>query len=309
MSESGSPGQLAKPINEVHFNTSFANKPIPRWENGLLFAYEHDVMPPVVSAWGRDGQLVTRGRIVISDAIETRITGIAAFDDGRLAVSGFSFLTGGRPEAFLAFLNPAGRLERIVDTSPFGIRRLCTGSSGELWAFGVEKQPGMQQRKEPHDTLRRYSRDGVLTGSFLSTATFGSMTSHPSVYSFMAASRDRVGIYSGTAGEYIELGIAGQFLGRWKGVPLGQGQRVSGLAISRAGSVYVTTGTIGRDTTASAPLPGKLFRLERATGSWAIVEIPGVTDPAKPFVRVYGNDGDELVFSNRLPDLLWVKTE
>ena len=56
----------------------------------------------------------------------------------------------------------------------------------------------------------------------------------------MVTTRDRIGIYSGSATEWVEISFNGEVLGRWKGMEVPDGDFATGAALLPNGHVYVS---------------------------------------------------------------------
>jgi hypothetical protein len=104
----------------------------------------------------------------------------------------------------------------------------------------------------------------------------------------LTAGPDRIGLYTQSHGEYVELSLAGDIIGRW---PIADGDCVRS-ALSSAGDVYVST--------FRAPSGSRTFRLDRTTGVW----VPAGTKIG--LATFLGTDGLSLVMSRSLPELVWV---
>jgi len=94
------------------------------------------------------------------------------------------------------------------------------------------------------------------------------------------------------AKEWVEISArTGEVLGRWPGVA-GQGRNdITGAAFTASGAVYVSA-KHGQSA---------FYRLDRAAGIWRPVER---TQSGRAYLL--GADGDNLVVTTGLPDLLWV---
>jgi len=291
------------PVGQAVIQRGFGNKPAPKWENGLLLAYEYDFPPPKVFAFDRTGRIVTEAAIRLPDASRVVLHGIAAGPGRVLAVSGSAFTDDGRAAAFIAWIGAEGAVERIVRTSPFAAIRLCFTDDGILWAAGREVTPDFR-REPPHDVIRRYDQRGYQIQSLLPSESFARYDSrHPAVLGFLVASKDRVGFYSQCAREWVEISLTGTILGRWKGVPGGPAVLVDGVAMTRSGSVFVSAGRRGVNGRVA-----EYFRLDRDSGSWLPVDGSAITQAGARYVTIVGSDGGRLVMRSG-SKLFWVAAE
>src|SRR5207253_9273886 len=72
----------------VWLNYSFAHRPVPKWQNGFLLAYQTHNEPSAIFVFDRSGQLVLNKRIDIPQSGEVLIRDTAASLDGRFAITG-----------------------------------------------------------------------------------------------------------------------------------------------------------------------------------------------------------------------------
>lgn len=256
---------LSAPVAHVVIGQSFADKPVPKWENGLLVGFDFDAQPARVYAYDRAGRLVTQAAITLPDAARLRLYGVAASRKGVIAVSGSAYSADGAAAAFIAWISPAGAVERVMRTSPFAAIRLCFSPDEVLWAAGREVTPDFKD-EAPHDVLRRYDGEGRLLQSLLPRASFQSYDSyHPAVRAYLVASEDRVGFYSASAREWIEISLSGTVLGRWKGIDSVPSLNVSGVGLTSEGAVYLSgvAHEAGEGSDKAA-----FYRLDKTQGVW-----------------------------------------
>ena len=294
--------RLSPPLSSLTVYHYFPHKPMPKWENGFVLAFEMD--SPEVFAWNREGQLATRATIRIADSLVVRVWAIAAMESGVLAVAG-SAATADRGATFIAWLDASGVINRVVRTTPFAARNLSFAKDGTLWAFGrvVDRN---SRTEPPHDVLRQYDSEGRLLRSLLPRQSFVDRQ-HPSSLSFMTSSGGRVGIYSLIANEWIEVSLLGEILGRWKGVNLASGSKLGGAAILPSGDVYASE----LQNTGTGP-PGRtaFFRLDKETGAWRIVAADDLLlEDGRGAIMILGVDQEKLVVVKSFPDFLWVRPQ
>src|SRR5438552_13797060 len=81
------PQQVAGFVQEFSVNYDFASRPIPKWENGFLIAYQTYKEPSAIFLFNRSGQLALQTSIEIPNYGEIKIFDVAASSDGRVAIA------------------------------------------------------------------------------------------------------------------------------------------------------------------------------------------------------------------------------
>lgn len=291
--------RLPKPIEEAVVGASFADKPVPKWENGFLVGYDNDQVPPTVSVFDRAGHRVNEVAVTIPEADRVLLRDAVEAPNGVLAVAGSAIKQqGAAGAAFIAWIAPSGKTLRIIRTSPFAAIRLCFGPDGTLWAAGREFTADFLG-EPPHDVLRHYDSEGLFLKSLLPRDSFGSTGGrHPTELAFLVASPDRVGFYTTRGREWIEISPSGALLGRWKGFEAPPPIKIRGVGLTPAGSVYISTdGNASRMT--------EYYQLDKKTGVWNQIDGANVVGSAQRFAHIVGSDGNSLVMRDRSL-LFWV---
>jgi hypothetical protein len=145
--------------------------------------------------------------------------------------------------------------------------------------------------------LRHYDHEGKLLGTFLPSDTFGAGLS-PTNAALLVTTTDRIGLYSRSRNEWLEISLAGTMVGRWTGIGSLREVLVTGVGVTSQG-VFVTAHPVGGG-------PISLNKLEKATGFWTTVDTSFWG--SKFTGRILGTDNDGLVFS-RGQELVWARLE
>jgi hypothetical protein len=123
--------------------------------------------------------------------------------------------------------------------------------------------------------VRKYSMDGKEIGAYLPPSLFPSAGLQPgaeiSQERRITISSDRVGIEatsgdSGNQREWIELGLNGELLGRWR---LDPSDRFPGVAFTSDNQIYVHRFD-------GDPKSWRVFRLNREKSTWDAVSAPNL---------------------------------
>jgi hypothetical protein len=291
-------------LEELSVNYSFGSRPVPKWENGFLVAYQTVREPSAVFLFDRSGQLVLQTRIEIPNYGEIKIFDVAASPDGRVAISAGASGAG----AFVAWLNSSGSIERIIKDPAFPMMRLCFSADGSLWAMGHFLDHSNHRPEDIPDyaTLRHYNRDGQLLHSTLPRNSFARRTwEEPDELAKLVALRDRLGIYSRSANEWIEVSMTGEVIGRWKGVNLPDHSDITGVGLLSDQSVYVTA------QGPSAVHPRQIgflgiFSLDKQSGEWKPFNLLNESGKKRP-AMIYGADGDRFLIQTGPSTFTWIR--
>jgi hypothetical protein len=292
---------LASPAlaQDVWLNYSFSERPVPKWQNGYLLAYQTYREPSALFAFDRSGQMVLNKRIEIPGSGEIIIRDTAASIDGRFAITGSGTATG----RFIASLTPSGAMAWIVKSTDFAAERIGFAPDGTLWAFGHVFGPSIRKPEDvpDHPTLRQYDSEGHLARSVLPKSSFALTTwKQPDMRAYMVPTRDRIGIYSDSAREWVEVSFDGEVLGRWKGMELPEYDFATGAALLPNGHVYVS---VQYHTSPRTEVLLQVFKLDKQSGRWSIVDQnPDTHD-------ILGVDGDQVVMWGPRRSLRWMRLD
>src|SRR5216684_3300699 len=100
---------LSALAQDVWLNYSFPHRPVPKWQNGFLLAYQTHNEPSAIFAFDRSGQMVLNKRIEIPGLGEILIRDTAASLNGQFAIAGSGTANG----QFIASLTPSGTMAWI----------------------------------------------------------------------------------------------------------------------------------------------------------------------------------------------------
>ncbi len=276
---------------------------VPIWSNGFFLAHQDNRTPGAkLVVFDRDGRAIRRIPLSFPDAVSIDLGappsgGYAVSQKGRIAVTGSAASTDGRGTTFIAIIAPSGSVERVILTWPFSPFQVVFGPDETIWVAGREL--GDRTRAPaPHDVLRHYDVNGRMIESMLRSDSFVSLDGrHPATEMCLVATHDRIGVYSVPGNEWVEVSPTGGLLGRWRMPPLNNVDLVTGLAMTRSGSIYLSV-----QLAHGANPPVALYRLDRAALAWLPVDSRAVERP-RPLL---GADGDQLVVAMGLPKAAWV---
>ena len=288
---------LVQHTREVELAVSLYHKSVPKWENGLMLLYRHDVQPPEVSIFNNEGRMLMKAPIVIPEASRVWIEGTAVSPEGIVVVAGPAMKTDGATVGAITWLTNKGNIERVVRTSPFAARRLCFASDGTLWAVGRERSED-GTAEPPHNILRHYDKKGQSIGSFLPSTDFTQYNQEPPAEdSFLMATADKIGLYSASSRVFVELDYTGKVLGRWDGLVSGRSFEVTGVGMLRGGSTYLSGRRKIQGPPGSAP---EYFVLSKQQGTWTRLDAAGL------FGSISGAEDDQLIIANGGSRFVWI---
>ena len=265
------------PVSEASA-PAIINNILPAFYNGYLYSCYPG---QVVTLFAPDGHLVLAVPIQGRGNGKVFLESVAIDSDGTLAVAWLD-----EPNAGIDIRDSSGNLIRSIDTGRYLPMHLSFGDHA-LWALGWDRLVDRKRDGPAKDyqAVRKYSMDGKEIGAYLPRSMFppglepsGSMVHDREI----TITSDRVGIdaRSGTVGtqrEWVELGLNGDVLGRWK---LDPSDTFPGVVLTSDNQVYVQRRE-GKSR--------RVFRLNREKSTWEPVTAPNLI--------LYGADGDKLVFA------------
>lgn len=268
------------------------------WVNGYLPRFQRPVAGEPARVWMHDrkGQLVIRKtQIWFPDAYHIHPHAITASADGRsLLVSAEVWSRAGAATGVLCLVVAPGKVDNIIRTDDFLAEEVGLAGDGSIWTFGgpvVERF----RRGGDYATVAWYSPAGLLQRALLPRSSFGidyrPTKRGPEGGAAVVASRDRVGLYSSAASQWIEYDSEGNLIRRLQvsppKAPDGTPMKLVRLAMTSHGLTYAWF-----YASASAARYGALCQLDPTAGTWAAV--PEELLPAG-FRGLFGSDGDQLI--------------
>ena len=313
----GGTSVLGAPSREVYFAERFFQSFPPHLERGFLLFCEKIPSPaPAIAVCGREGQLVYEVKFRLPGAAGASLGDMAIDKEGTVVVCGAAGNEDGTIARYLALLDPAGNVTRVIRTNAFQASKVCFAADDTVWTMGrnimvADGEP--REWPEDHEVFRHYSRDGRLLGKaevFSSTLIHGRNTFVSGGHR-LRASDDRVGawmdggVFRSDMNEWIELDMQGQVVGRytvhvpWEAKhPLEHRRMLIGMALTSANELYASFQT-------QDPAWRGLARFDRSTSSWE--PVPGYvrSQDESDRLQLLGADGDELVFRLSNGNLAW----
>jgi len=284
---------------------------ITRWDKAFLIHLPIEVAAdkPAVMLYDNNGSLVREATVWFADSSEVSTTDAAVSESGTLFVSGGAADSKGAIAHFVASVDKSGKLDQIVRTSPFVPVHICSAADdGTVWVYGFDREADGREKRQGA-MLRQYSLRGGLQTALLDRAemnqdNFLVRGAYPAQV-FLRCTQTKIALYQGSIGELFEYDLANKQLTTVKVAPLPSTVRLAGSAFMKSGELLSAL----HDQARGAGLTG-LFRLERnkSTGiaKWTAVIGTLGKGGAGPIGRLYGNDGDLLVYTkDGTPTLYW----
>jgi hypothetical protein len=286
----------------------------PKFDKGYfiqLHDYPGSVPPDGYELWGPDGSFLYNINIIAPDGTSAHVHDVAVDRDGTaIAATWYGGYGGNAPVAGggIAVIDPAGKQLSFIATGRWIPANPGFGPDHSIWVSGTQFEPFPSDRpsRADYQLLRKYSREGKLLGEFLPRSSFppgldpagaGSMQ----VGAIQAAS-DRIGVvmYPGKLAnfpEWVELGLDGTVIGRWKLGPDHTSDPVThNQTQSRTSLAFTTDGRLSTQVDEYPARSHQILIFDRSTSSW---------QPADPALKVppgsylVGADGNDLAFEQR----------
>jgi len=271
----------AEAVREVSSDAFImGGQPLPGFYKGYFYFIDGRTN---IRVYARDGHLAFTTGIQEKSAI---LRNIAFASDGTAAISWSTDDKGIGRHAGIELLDANGRPTGSIDTGVYLAYHLAFGDDQALWTFGWQLGGGPAGSQPDYPTVRKFSRDGKPIGAWLPHSAFPKGL-QPAAVTWqeprITLIKDRVGLransgHTGAEGEWLELDLQGNLLGRWRLDDCGSAQ----VALTTDGHVYVQKG--------NGPANYRFFVLDRSAAVWKPIMAP-TTD------RLYGADGDKLVFA------------
>ena len=241
----GPPSRVTSVPVKLHFDR------FPYSDKGFFLQFDlRETFPdslPNVGLYRLDGNPVYETKVVLPGSSQSQIRHLAVKEDGAGLVCGKAIHQDGGVAPFIALLDSAGNLTRVIRTNPFQPDRACFGPDGTIWALGVNEEA--RDRAVDAEIFEHYSAEGKLLGKMVLRSSiperplFGQWD-----LQWMRASEDRIGAWITYPSHlWIELSADdGRLLGMWRTPPPvtrpnGLGA-ASGIAYTPEGAVYANFG-------------------------------------------------------------------
>jgi hypothetical protein len=269
--------------------------------------------------WNPEGDLLYQTSVTAPDGTPASVKPPAIDADGTAAVP-ISYGAGqGRLKgAGIALIDRAGKQTQFIDTARWAPTRLCFAPDHSIWAMGTQFAPVRDDVSNLVDRgdyrlIRRYTRDGNLTGEFLPRSLFVPGLP-PAAAGQLRASSGRIGImlYPGDISnnpEWVELDLEGTLVGRWPLGPQSTADPVThNMTYQLAGVSFTADGRLFAQQEHCPQLHHCSYQvamLDRATATWR----PAPSAAALPkHSYLIGAEGANLVFENRTQGvhLFWI---
>lgn len=274
------------------------------WSGGAFVTVDDNNGLPLIRAVNKGGELVSQIEFTIPGARSASVfSGMFARGfDGSFVLAGGAYADDDRAAAFLAWLSADGQRQTIVRPYPFIPSVVTMAADGSIWAAGREVQEDDRNLEKPdYNIVRRYDRTGRLLGSFISRSSLqlkpGSLS--PGEYSYLVASRDRVGWYSQVAGKYFEFS------------PDGSSVQEFATAAAPGVRLHLTGAALCGDGTVVVSAEARAVQSETAVATWRVLELLrdrgtwlSIAGDSTKYVKVAGCDGTTVAFGPGVTDHL-----
>lgn len=293
----------------------------PSWDRNYLFHLEIDKDPALVSMYDRDGMQMLEAHFKPPNAVSASVGAAGATRSGGILAVGGTAMNNGSIRKFIAKTDSTGHaVELITMGGAFTPRQICESPDGTIWVLGYD----LEFRESPDankNVLRHYSDKGMVA-SFIALDSIGSFPDSVSQIgnpgrSYLHCGQERVSVYLGPAGQYIEVDASSGRVARWN-VDMSSvvGSKTHGFAVTDEGRLFVA---FANDPDPSGERKHGLYELKATPGSpiASLIAVDGTvtafdsykTVPDGTFLRLWGADGNSLVVSRKGDDqgLSWVR--
>lgn len=283
------------------------------WNNGYLVTRAFEGTPyvspsrPALRLYDRSGRLVREIIVWFEDAVRVSLADAVVTPDGKVIVSGGMSNSVGAVSNFIAEVDGAGRIARMIRTEPFVARHVCAGDDGTVWSYGFDRN--VPEAGASTFLLRQYSFDKGPLRSMLDRASLDFAVwrlvdgNYPGEVRLFCAP-GKVGLLNWKSQQYFEFDVLTAALKSVRIAPLlapqetndPHPQRITGSAMTQTGDVFVSL-TIHIEKAAPPTWGVYKLRYQQTSGAtWIPVAGSVGTQAAGMRPRVLGADGNDLVY-------------
>jgi hypothetical protein len=276
--------------------------PYRYWDKGYLITHAFEDMgtkKPAAVLYDRDGHFAREAIVAFKDAESTAVEDAAASSSGKLILS-VGTDQAGVISNYIAEVDSGGHLGRMVRTNPFVPVHICVDDDGTVWGYGFQRAED-GNAVDGAAVLRQYSFEKGQVQALLKVSRHPgwrlTQGRYPEEVDLRCNSK-QVGLFNGTASEWIEVSLATNALKVYKINPLPSPKemRITGFALTESGDVFVSF-----HCRVCKPPRSGLFKLaldSSGAGSWVPLQ-----NSVGPYLhgglieRLLGADGDDLVYT------------
>ncbi len=300
------PLRFSRPEKAVVVNWNFAHQGVPKWDRGVLL--DHGVEDGKIVVIGADGQVKLQAMVGPPGAQKVRISDVAQAPGGGFVAAVGVVVETGESRAYLAWLDAAGRTQKLEPLENAAAVGVEFAPDGTLWAL-VRKHDADDNEIAGYDMLQHYSAEGTTIGSALPRQSFPMDATYPAWFPCLRVTKDRVGFLSNGTNEWVEVSPTdGKLLGRW-GLQAewgARGMRIDSGAMTPDGDVYLNTRE--SDPKGVRKTRFGVFRLDRAKNDLVPMDVAPIAVEGVQ-VTILGGDGGRLLATQGFATLDWVRAE
>jgi hypothetical protein len=293
------------------------------WSNAYLITIDAPpfMVPdkPGVILYDRYGAVARQATVWLDGAADVSVTDAAVSPSGSLFVGGGALNKDGAVANFIVEIGSDDRVRRVVRTTPFVPRNLCALDDGTVWAYGFDRD-AHDMLVENSPRLRQYSFEKGRLQALLDTSTLPDVQAFRETWHFpqgryvgevnLRCNAKKVVFYNGGTGDLAEFDPKknAMTLTKVAALPEPATLHITGFALTSSGEIFAS---FHDRSNTKAPVSG-LFQLSRDNAGGAKwVAVPGTVGlylKNSPIERLWGADGDSLVFSRSKDGrLFWTK--
>lgn len=274
-----------------------------RWSNNALLTFHRydKGQNQTIFAYDQNGALIREATMALPDATQIAIVDATRDSSGLLFVGGGAQDASGRVAHFIAQFNDAGRVSKVVRTTPFMPRLLCAArNDGTIWAYG-----GDQGTVKTSPVLEEYSMDKGLLRALFPRSELGQEWKLldgpvPDEAIHLACNDQKVVLFNAESDALLEYDLVSDKATRLHVIPLPEKDvYVTGFCITKDG--VILSSLLQRSQ--HPPLIG-IFELTSTNSTNAWVPLPETVHPAdrESELWIVGIDGSDLVYKRSFED-------
>jgi hypothetical protein len=299
---------VSEPYQQRVFDTP--NESRRRWSNNRLISFRQygKAQSETLVLYDQEGAISREATVSLAEAEVISLSDTTLNSSGSLFASGGTRDTKGRVAHFIAQLNEAGQVSRIVRTTPFMARQICVAKDdGTVWAYG-----GDQGTVKSSPVLEQYSLDkGLLKALFPRTELgpeWSLLDGRVPEQIHLSCSDEKVVLFNAESDVLLEYDLRSDQAIRQQisRLPAYKDLVVTGFCMTKDGLILASL----YDKSRRPPMTG-VFQLSFDNSRAVWVPLEETVHPAQPGseFRILGTNGTDVIYSRSFGDrsLSWAK--
>ena len=298
---------LLAPGHTAIFSGPFSESmSLPSWTNGYLLSRQLESagsQTPNVILYDAQGAKIREVAVWIPGSVGVILSSAVVAPGGGVVAIGIAEGSDAKQAFFVARIDGAGNLARVIRTNPYVPIQVCAEADGTVWTAGGVRSEDPKAYDDA-EVFRHFDFDRGLIEAYVPHSSFGTKRSVAGTHgarkeAIFGCSSDRVVLYSGVSNQYVELTTSDHSVRRWKIDRSFHDLPLNGFALTSSGELYSSLADLEKPSSADG-----LYYLEHDDSAGTVRWSPIASGdpqalPMADFDYLFGADGESLVYSRR----------